>query len=65
VWIILLGLDWRGRVLNCSTLSGDDDEFTREVLGRLRAASYPALERNDPERWITIEVRLVNLVTEE
>ena len=65
VWIILLGLDWRGRVLNCSTLSGDGDEFTREVLGLLRAASYPALKRNDPERWITIEVRLVNLVTEE
>jgi len=65
VWIILLGLDWRGRVLNCSTLSGDDDKFTTEILSRLRTASYPAVSREAADRWITMEVRLVNLVTEE
>ena len=65
VWTILLGLDWRGRVLNCSPLSGDEDEFGKEVFQRLRTTQYPAVKRNSAERWITIEVRLVNLVTEE
>ncbi|MDA7882372.1 hypothetical protein N9A94_08720 [Akkermansiaceae bacterium] len=65
VWTILLGLDWRGRVLNCSPLAGDEDEVGERVFKRLREARYPAIERHGAERWITIEVRLVNLATEE
>ena len=64
-WTVLLGVDWRGRVLTCSLMSGETNEFWEEVLRRLRFAGYPVVKRSEEIRWSTVEVRLVNLVTAE